>query len=89
MLAEAERVVNGDRKQTYGDALRSFTRIADLWTPVLGVPVTAHQVALCLVQLKVSRAVGRPDHADSYVDMAGYTALAAELAGVVLPKGEQ
>ena len=36
------------------------------------------QVYLCLNQLKVSRLIETPTHADSWVDIAGYAALGGE-----------
>lgn len=71
VLVEAERIINGQRRDDYGGALESFTRIADLWSPVLGVPVTAEQVALCMIELKVARYMNGY-HRDSVVDIAGY-----------------
>ena len=71
VLVEAERIINGQRAIDYGDTLDSFTRIGQLWSPVLGVEVTAEQVALCMVGLKVARAMNGY-HRDSIVDIAGY-----------------
>lgn len=78
VLEEASRIVNGDRAADYGDAQASFDRIAALWAAILGVPVTAKQVALCLIQLKVSRAC-TSDKRDNWVDIAGYAQLGAML----------
>lgn len=80
ILSEAERLINGDRARTYGDAKENFERVAELWTVVLDTPVTAIQVGLCLLQLKVARAITAPLHKDSYVDAAGYIALTGEIA---------
>lgn len=79
-LTTAASLVSGDRAKDYGDAAESFTRLAALWSPILGVDVTPEQVALCLTQLKVSRLVVTPAHADSWVDAAGYIALGSEIA---------
>jgi hypothetical protein len=71
VLQEAERIINGERRESYGGALESFDRIAKLWEPILGGGVTAEQVALCMIQLKVARyLVGQ--QRDSIVDIAGY-----------------
>lgn len=78
VLEEAARIVNGDRAADYGDAQASFDRIAALWAPILGVPVTAKHVALCLIQLKVSRAC-TSDKRDNWVDLAGYAQLGSML----------
>lgn len=80
LLREAESIITGDRQASYGDAAESFTRLAALWSTTLGATVTAEQVALCLIQLKVSRLVASPGHADSWLDVAGYAALGGEIA---------
>lgn len=80
VLNTAEQLINGQRARDYGDASENFQRIADLWTPILGVQVTATDVALCLTQLKVARLITSPAHNDSWVDAAGYIALGGEIA---------
>lgn len=81
ILDTAGSLINGDRARDYGDAAENFQRIADLWCPILGVDVTATDVALCLTQLKVARLITSPGHQDSWVDAAGYVALGGEIAG--------
>jgi len=71
VLGEAYDLITGDRANDYGTPLESFTRIAGLWGPVLGIPISPYEVALCLLQLKVSRLVGGHKR-DSAVDIAGY-----------------
>lgn len=71
VLQEAERIINGQRHDDYGDVRESFERIGKLWAPLLGVDVTAEQVALCMIQLKVARALNKYQR-DSIVDIAGY-----------------
>lgn len=72
ILVEAERIVNGPRQATYGHPLDNFTRLAKLCEPIVGVPLTAEQMALIMVQVKVSRLCETPGHRDSQVDGAGY-----------------
>ena len=83
-LTTAATLINGDRAKAYGDASVNFQRIADLWSAQfrhkLTEPFTAADVALGLTHLKLSRIANTPDHADSFVDAAGYLALGAELA---------
>ncbi len=78
-LTSAEKLINHDRAQQYGSPEASFDRIADLWTTYLGTSISATDVALMMVLLKVSRAKASPKKQDSYDDMCGYAALAAEL----------
>lgn len=79
ILAAAEALINGDRAEAYGDARESFSRIARFWAAYLGVDIGPDDVALMMVLLKVSRAAGRTA-SDDLVDIAGYAALAEELA---------
>lgn len=72
ILMEAERIVNGPRQQDYGHPLDDFTKTAAMWSPIFGVAVTAEQVALAMVCVKLSRLLNTPSHHDSQVDIAGY-----------------
>lgn len=74
ILEEAAEVINGPRREAYGDAKESFSRIAAVWSSILKHPVTARDVALCMTGLKLCResnAHGR----DNLVDAVGYLAL--------------
>ncbi len=82
ILNEAISVVNGPREEEYGAAKVSFTRIATLWSAILGVTVPPYKVALCMALLKASRARESPHKTDSFVDGAAYFALAGELANL-------
>lgn len=74
ILIEADKLINGERRTDYGPPLESFTKVAALWTPILGVEVTAEQVALCMAQLKIVRILESYQR-DSIVDAAGYIGL--------------
>ena len=78
LLAEAAAVVR-DRRHTYGQPLDLFERVAARWSQVLGVTVTACQVAICLIDLKVARLTHDPRHLDSIADIAGYAGCLAEV----------
>lgn len=82
ILQEAERIINGDRAEQYGDAAESFADIAKRWTIELegrlSAPVTALDVARMMTQLKMSRSRSSY-HRDSYVDGAGYLGLTEKL----------
>lgn len=79
-LQAASELVHGARQDDYGTPTESFTRIAALWTPILGLDVQPHQVALCMAMVKAARLVRSPGHADSWIDLAGYASLGSELA---------
>lgn len=75
VLAEAERVIYGDREKTYGDPGKNCRAIAAVWSQILGVPVSDEQVCLCMVGVKLARLANDPTHRDSLVDVCGYAAL--------------
>lgn len=80
ILSTAAELINGERDRVYGSARDNFTRIAQLWSPILGIPITASQVAILMSQVKIARLVNSPDHEDSWVDGAAYLALGGEIA---------
>lgn len=71
ILQEAERIVNGDRNQDYGDMKTSFENIAKGWSVIAGKEISAHQVGLMMVWLKICRENNKPKR-DNIVDIAGY-----------------
>lgn len=75
---EAQKLVNGDRQQDYGDMQDSFQRIAGLWSAYTGIHIDALDVAKMMILLKVSRAKYQ-NHRDSYVDIVGYVECADRL----------
>jgi hypothetical protein len=76
MLREAETLVNGDRNNAYGPPDQDFQRTADLWTIYLNGRriIEAHDVAIMMSLLKISRLSWDPTKRDSWVDLAGYAA---------------
>ena len=74
-LDEAGRIVRGSREDTYGPAERNLSRIAEMWSAYLSMPLTARQVAVMMVLLKASRDAFKPKH-DNMVDICGYAYLA-------------
>lgn len=71
LAAHAANLVTGDRHGDYGHPFDDFTRAAKIWEAVLGIPVTAEQVALCMVGVKIAREVHRPKE-DNIADGIGY-----------------
>ena len=80
VLDRAKALITGNRENDYGDAEKNFSDIAALWSVVIGIEVKPWQVAACMTQLKLARAIKTHDHHDSWVGMAGYVGLAGELA---------
>jgi hypothetical protein len=82
ILDHARQAITVDRAATHGEAEDTFALIAALWSADLGVQLKAVDVARLMVLFKLARAKRNPGHADSWVDMAGYAAIAGELAGM-------
>lgn len=78
LLQHALTIVE-ERGQSYGDAAILFNQIAKRWSLTLGVDVSAEQVVLCMLDLKLARLSNDPTHIDSMVDVAGYAAVLADV----------
>lgn len=74
---EAHEIVGGDRRADYGHPHDDYSRVAKLWSAILGVPVTPRQAALCMIAVKISRECHRHKR-DNLVDICGY-ALVTEM----------
>jgi len=79
-LETANKLITQDRAKECGTAHANFTCIAALWSAYLAITIKPHEVAIMMNLLKVARTVNSPQKQDSYDDMCGYSALAAELA---------
>lgn len=77
VLRRAESLVEGDRRDDYGPAEKSFESLAVIWSTLLGLdkPLSGTQVALCLAALKLWRCSTQPLSMDSWCDLAGYAGL--------------
>ena len=89
MLEHAAGLVGGQRAQDYGDKTLNHQRIADLWNAWLTESrrkdwaegyITAYDVAMMMLLVKVARLMHSPGHQDSHVDIAGYAAILEEIA---------
>lgn len=80
ILDEANRLTHGDREKNYGSALTNHQRIASLWSTFLQTEITPAQVAICMGLVKVARLIETPDHLDSFIDLAAYSAISGEIS---------
>lgn len=80
ILNTALSLVRETREQEYGSPQENFKLIGKLWSDYTGAKIDSSDVAVMMCLLKAARAkTGIKE--DNYVDMAGYAALAGELAG--------
>ena len=69
-----------ERGACYGESEGSLKTIAEYWGLYLNVDILPRDVALMMLLLKIARSEASPGHRDHYIDMAGYAALAGNLA---------
>ena len=71
VLCAASLAVHGDRRVDYGHPADDFARTAKMWSALLDCEVSAAQVAMCMIAVKLSRECHRPKRGN-LVDIAGY-----------------
>jgi hypothetical protein len=79
LLSQAKDLVGGDRHKDYGDKVDNHNNISKLWSAYLDVDVSAHDVSLMMVLLKMARTKLGKVSEDTYVDMSAYSAIAGEI----------
>jgi hypothetical protein len=79
ILRNAEAIANA-RDIEYGSPNVSMLRISKLWSEYLGYPIDPHEVAICMLLLKISRISEQAEHKDSYYDLINYATIAGNLA---------
>jgi hypothetical protein len=78
LLKHAAEIV-ASRRRIYGDPIPLMEGLAKRWSLTLGTQVSAAQVVLCLIDLKLVRLAHDPEQLDSIVDVAGYAAVLREV----------
>ena len=80
IIAEAIRILK-PRGDAYGTVRENHERIARIAGLLTGrSSLTAFDITMVLVAVKLSRIAQSPDHVDSYVDAINYLAFAGEFA---------
>lgn len=79
VLDEARQLITGERNCTYGPPHADFQRTADAanaygYRGPGGRLLAAHDVAILVSLVKISRLMWTPEKRDSWVDLAGYAA---------------
>jgi hypothetical protein len=75
ILEEAQRLTHGPRASDYGSPLDDYKRTAELASALLShklsSPITASEMAMIMICVKLSRQVNKPKR-DNMTDAAGY-----------------
>jgi Domain of unknown function (DUF6378) len=69
------------RRREYGEPVDVFEAIAKRWSSVFRTEVSAPQVVIALIDVKLVRLSRNPKHLDSIMDIAGYAGCLAEVLG--------
>lgn len=86
-LREAATIIAGDRDKQYGGPEENFTRIAKIWSVILSTEISAEDVAMMMVGLKVARYASKSGfQPDTWVDIAGYAGCGYEVGSVEISK---
>jgi len=85
ILSEATELVTGDRNAQYGPPTQDFSRSAAAlnaygYRGPEGRQLQAHDIAILITAVKISRLMWLPGKRDSWVDVAGYAACGYECA---------
>ena len=81
-LQQVEKLICNDRNKSYGEPYKNMDTTAKIMQAYLGNrtgdSITASDVAIFGVILKLGRLAKDPEHLDSLLDIAGYIAIAYE-----------
>ena len=88
ILETAAKIVTGGKNKQYGEPEDNFAVIAEYWSTYLSqrnggrvILLTPMDVAIMMALFKIGRITTAVEFtADSYVDCAGYAAIAGEIA---------
>jgi len=79
VLSTAKSIIT-QRGKEYGDVMPSFVRAANIAGNILDRKVTAFDVAVIMMAVKMSRLANQREHEDSWIDLCAYVAFAAQFA---------
>lgn len=83
ILEAAKKCTTQDRNNQYGELEDVFSFVAAKWQVHIDNrppgPLTAHDVAMMMIDLKTARSTNNPAYIDNYVDIAGYAACGGEI----------
>ena len=78
IMRNAAEIFN-ERNPKYGDMRVGMNNVAQIASIITGIELTAHDVALVLHAVKLSRLSGDRKNPDNYIDGVNYMAFAGEL----------
>lgn len=90
MLAEAANIIAGQRDVQYGGPEDNFSRIAKIWSVIFEKEITAEEVAMAMVGLKIARYASKSGfQPDTWIDIAGYAGCGYEVGMIIDEKNKK
>lgn len=81
LLSIAAKLITGSRAESHGDLAENFKRISNMWNAYLGTNlINSKDVAIMMALMKAARAKTGNNLEDHFIDMAGYSAIAGQVA---------
>lgn len=79
-LEQADKIINGERQDSYGNPEDSFLKVARYWQAYLDNrntldPLNKQDIALMMTLFKIAREQGTGHKADNAIDACGYLAI--------------
>ncbi len=74
ITSKAWMIINGERRQDYGEVNKSFYKTSQMWSLILEHSISSEQVAQCMIALKLCREINNHKE-DNLVDICGYAEL--------------
>lgn len=83
-LAEAAKIIEGQRDLQYGGPEDNFSRIAKIWSVIFEKEISAEDVAMAMVGVKVARYASKSGfQPDTWIDIAGYAGCGYEVGKIL------
>ena len=76
-LETAVKLITGPRANDYGDKVINHQTLLN-FSQHFDIPITGHDVAICMTLLKIARAKFGDPKPDTYIDASAYMSIAGE-----------
>lgn len=81
ILLKADELIHGERVQAYGNPLATFEEVADAASILLGKHISARDVCIIQVAMKLVRYRTTPENPDHLTDACGYLGILGDIEG--------
>tara|TARA_A100001035_G_C27778716_1_gene500515 strand:+ start:1866 stop:2150 length:285 start_codon:yes stop_codon:yes gene_type:complete len=72
-----------EKGEDYGEPLSFFSKLAIIYSEMIGKHISTNQVVALFMVMKSLRAFNNPDHVDSYLDAMGYSKIGLDIAKTI------